>query len=187
MKFIAFYILAMMKSVGGTLHKKSPHEKFCWPVILGRVSLGMYNTGVRVVRLAKKQGDKRLTYEPRSPVFSYGPFEKWGIDAIGPLPRTSTGKVFIIVAIDYMTHWAKAVSTRRITAQEVGKFVFESICCRFGVPLEIVSYHGPGFRADILQELLTKLKVKHRFSSPYYPQCNGLVEKTNGIFGKNYC
>ena len=94
-------------------------------------------------------------------------------------------EVFIIVAIDYMTHWAEAVRTRRITAQEVGKFMFESICCRFGVPLEIVSDHGPGFRADILQEFLTKLKVKHRFSSPYYPQCNGLVKKTNGILVKN--
>ena len=55
MKFLVFYILTMMKSVGGTSHKRSPHKKFCWPVILGRVSLEMYSTGVKVVRLAKKQ------------------------------------------------------------------------------------------------------------------------------------
>ena len=45
-------------------------------------------------------GDKRLTYEPKNLIISFGPFEKWGIDAIGPLPRTSTRKVFIIVAVD---------------------------------------------------------------------------------------
>ena len=83
-------------------------------------------------------GDKRLTYKPMTPIFAYGPFEKWGIDAVGPLPRTNTGKVYILVAVDYMTRWAEAVSTRRITATEVGKFIFNSICCRFGTPLEIV-------------------------------------------------
>ena len=129
-------------------------------------------------------GDKRLTYEPRNPIISFGPFEKWGIDAAGPLPRTSTRKVFIIVAVDYMTRWAEAVSTRRITAQDVGKFVFENICCRFGTPLEIISDHGPGFRSDVLKELMRRLNVKHRFSSPYYPQCNGLVEKVNGVLVK---
>ena len=116
-----------------------------------------------------------------TPIFAYGPFEKWGIDAVGPLPRTNTGKVYILVAVDYMTRWAEAVSTRRITATEVGKFIFNSICCRFGTPLEIVSDQGPGFRAELTTDLLARLKVKYRHSSPYYPQCNGLVEKVNGI------
>ncbi|MCO5567136.1 hypothetical protein L7F22_020822 [Adiantum nelumboides] len=51
-------------------------------------------------------------------VIANGPFEKWGIDAMGPLPRTANGKLYILVAIDYMT--------------------------RFGTPLEIVSDNGPG-------------------------------------------
>ena len=39
----------------------------------------------------------------------HGPFEKWGIDAIGPLPRTVGGKEYIIVGVDYMTRWAEAL------------------------------------------------------------------------------
>ena len=35
-----------------------------------------------------------------------------------------------------------------------------------------------------MTDLLARLKVKHRHSSPYYPQCNGLVEKVNGILVK---
>ena len=31
---------------------------------------------------------------------------------------------------------------------------------------------------------MAKLKIKRRHSSPYYPQCNGLVEKINGMFCK---
>ncbi|MCO5563594.1 hypothetical protein L7F22_017241 [Adiantum nelumboides] len=78
-----------------------------------------------------------------------------GIDAMGPLPRTANGKLYILVAIDYMT--------------------------RFGTPLEIVSDNGPGFRRGLLTEVCEELKISHRHSTPYYPQSNGLVEKANGL------
>ena len=74
--------------------------------------------------------------------------------------------------------------SQRITAKDVAKFVLENICCRFGTPLEIISDRGPGFRGDLVKELMTKLGIKQRHSSPYYPQCNGLVEKVNGMICK---
>lgn len=83
-----------------------------------------------------------------------------------------------------MTRWAEAKATSRITKEEVVSFVYEHICCRFGVPLEIISDRGPGFRADLLDGLMEKLEIKHRHSTPYYPQCNGLVEKVNGMICK---
>ncbi|MCO5611402.1 hypothetical protein L7F22_065655 [Adiantum nelumboides] len=88
------------------------------------------------------------------------------------------------MGVDYMTRWAEATTTSRITAVEVAKFIFEHICCRFGVPLEILSDRGPGFRGDLVGERMKKLKIKRRHSTPYYPQCNGLVEKVNGLKDK---
>ena len=99
----------------------------------------------KTCKVCQKTGVRRLTYKPQTPIQSFGPFDKWGIDAIGPLPRTQSGKEYIIVGVDYMTRWAEAAPTSRITASEVGKFIFEFICCRFGVPLEIISDRGPGF------------------------------------------
>ena len=46
-------------------------------------------------------GPRQLTYGPQQPITSFGPFEKWGIDAIGPLPRTAAGKEYIIVGVNY--------------------------------------------------------------------------------------
>ena len=138
----------------------------------------------KTCKVCQKTGVRRLTYEPQTPIQSFGPFDKWGIDAIGPLPRTQSGKEYIIMGVDYMTRWAEAVPTSRITASEVGKFIFEFICCRFGAPLEIISDRGPGFRGDLVGDLLRRLNVKRRHSSPYYPQCNGLVEKVNGMICK---
>ncbi|MCO5595574.1 hypothetical protein L7F22_049619 [Adiantum nelumboides] len=100
-------------------------------------------------------GNKRLLYGPRQVVIANGPFEKWGIDAMGPLPRTANGKLYILAAIDYMT--------------------------RFDTPLEIVSDNGPGFKRGILKEVCEELKISHRHSTPYCPQSNGLVKKANGI------
>ncbi|MCO5562137.1 hypothetical protein L7F22_015763 [Adiantum nelumboides] len=86
--------------------------------------------------------------------------------------------------VDYMTRWAEATTTSKITTVEVAKFIFEHICCRFGVPLDILSDREPGFRGDLVGELVKKLKIKRRHSTPYYPQCNGLVEKVNGMICK---
>ncbi|MCO5603541.1 hypothetical protein L7F22_057692 [Adiantum nelumboides] len=81
----------------------------------------------------------------------------------------------------YMTRWAEAATTTRITTKEVAKFVFENICCRFGTPPEIIFDRGPGFRGDLVGELMEQLGISRPHSSPYYPQCNGLVEKVNGM------
>ncbi|MCO5593358.1 hypothetical protein L7F22_047370 [Adiantum nelumboides] len=138
----------------------------------------------KACKACQQAGDRKLSYGPRLPIFAYGPFEKWRIDAIGPLPRTSTDKQYILTATDYMTRWAEAASVARITAADVSKFVLDYICSRFGTPLEIISDRGPGFRANLLDALLENLSIKHVHSTPYYPQCNGLVEKTNGVLCK---
>ena len=81
------------------------------------------------------------------------------MDAIGPLPRFAGGKEYIIVGVDYMTRWVEAVSTSRITAKDVARFVFNNICCRFGVPLEIIFDRGPGFRGDLVKELISTISM----------------------------
>ena len=35
-----------------------------------------------------------------------------------------------------------------------------------------------------MKELMLKLGINHKHSTPYYPQCNGLVEKVNGMICK---
>ena len=89
------------------------------------------------------------------------------------------------MGIDYMTKWVEGIATRRITAaQVVASFIFDNICSRFETPLEIISDRRPGFRGDLVGELMAKLKIKRRHSSPYDPQCNGLVEKIIGMICK---
>ncbi|MCO5613463.1 hypothetical protein L7F22_067740 [Adiantum nelumboides] len=115
----------------------------------------------KACKACQQAGDRKLSYGPRFPIFAYGPFEKWGIDAIGPLPRTSTGKQYILTATDYMTRWVEAASVARITATDVSKFVLDYICSTFGTPLEILSDRGPEKTNGVLCKIITK-HVRYR-------------------------
>ncbi len=46
------------------------------------------------------------------PIPPLGPFEKWGIDLMGPLPMTRRGHRFIVVATDYLTKFAEVCALK---------------------------------------------------------------------------
>ncbi|MCO5549881.1 hypothetical protein L7F22_003355 [Adiantum nelumboides] len=70
-------------------------------------------------------GNKHLLHGPHQLVLANGPLEKWGIDAMGPLPRTKNGKLYILVAIDYMTRWVEAQSVTRVNEKTVSSLCEE--------------------------------------------------------------
>ena len=100
-----------------------------------------------------------LKPELQKTILSFDVFEKWGIDAVGPLPITSRGKSYILTAVDYLSRWTEAKAVRQITTKDVAKFVYDEICCKFGVPLELLSNQEPGFRSELLAFLCEKMKI----------------------------
>ena len=157
----------------GTLPMSLPARKFCRQGLCGHLCKGMCNSGAKHVMLVNAQGLDNLLMVPNNRLLSLGHLKNGALMPLGhchgPLPRTAAGKEYIIVGVDYMTRWAEATPTSRITAKDVAKFMFNNICCRFGTPLEIISNRGPGFRGDLVKELMIKLGVKHTYSTPYYP------------------
>ena len=123
---------------------------------------------------------------PLTPILAQVPFEKWGIDFVGPIkpPSRNGQKRYILVATEYVTKWAEAVATKTDDAQTVAKFIYENIIVRFGCPKEIVSDRGTHFINETITQLLDKYLIKHRKTTPYHPRANGQTEKTNGILCK---
>ena len=67
-----------------------------------------------------------------------------GIDFMGPfLP--SEGKEYIILAVDYVSKWVKAISKRTNDHRVVNKFIVSNIFSRFGCPRDIISDGGSHF------------------------------------------
>ncbi|GJT19319.1 reverse transcriptase domain-containing protein [Tanacetum coccineum] len=119
-----------------------------------------------------------------TPIMSPWPFYKWGIDIAGPFPE-GPGKVkFLIVAIDYFTKWIEAKAVATITGNQVKKFVWDNIVCRFGLPGEIISDNGKQFRDNPFKDWCEKLCIRQCFASVKHPQANGLVERANRSLGE---
>ncbi|GKB71364.1 reverse transcriptase domain-containing protein [Tanacetum coccineum] len=112
------------------------------------------------------------------------PFYKWGIDIAGPFPE-GPGKVkFLIVAMDYFTKWIEAKAMATITGNQVKKFVWDNIVCRFGHPGEIVSDNGKQFSDKPFKDWCEKLNITQCFASVKHPQSNGLMERANRSLGE---
>ena len=109
------------------------------------------------------------------------PFERIGIDIVGPLPETTSKNKYIVVATEYLTKWPEAKALDKANAENVAEFIYEYIICRHGTPKTLLTDQGSHFRNKLVEELCSKFEIKHRFSSPYHPQTNGLTERFNKI------
>jgi hypothetical protein len=117
--------------------------------------------------------------EPLHPIKVGQPFDHIVIDLIGPCKLTQKKNRYIITAIDYLTKWPEAKAVPNKEASTIAKFIFEEIICRHGCPKVIQSDQGTEFTAQIVAELTSRFGIQHRFSSPYHPQTNGIVERFN--------
>ncbi|GJS76803.1 reverse transcriptase domain-containing protein [Tanacetum coccineum] len=126
----------------------------------------------------------RIPQQPLTPITAPWPFYKWGIDIAGPFPE-GPGKVkFLIVAMDYFTKWIKVKAVATITENQVKKFIWDNIVCRFGLLGEIVSDNDKKFSDNPFKDWCDKLNITQRFASVKHSQSNGLVEKANRSLGE---
>ena len=110
-----------------------------------------------------------------------GPFSKWAIDYMIIDPPSVDGHHYIIAAVDYFRKWAEVTPTFDNMTKTTTYFLFNNAITIFGAHKEIVTENGSHFRNSFMDELTTNLGLRHDFSSPYYPQCNGQVEAINKV------
>ncbi|XP_016173781.1 uncharacterized protein LOC107616323 [Arachis ipaensis] len=109
------------------------------------------------------------------------PFDKWGIDILGPFPTAPRHVKYLVVAIDYFSKWIEAQPLAKITSAQMISFVWKSIICRFGIPSHITTDNGRQFIDQSFKAFLQNLKIKQHFSSVEHPQSNGLAEAANKV------
>lgn len=105
-------------------------------------------------------------------------FDVWGIDFMGPFSSSFSNK-YILIAVDYVSKWIKAISSPTNDAGVVIKLFKNQIFPRFGVPRLVISDRGSHFIFKILEKLLLKYGVRNRVVTPYHPQRSGQFEISN--------
>ena len=68
------------------------------------------------------------------PSVAYGHLHSGGLDIVGPFPRATGNRRFVLVAMDYFNKWAEVEVLANIRDVDVKKFVWRNIVTRFGVP-----------------------------------------------------
>ena len=108
-------------------------------------------------------------------------FTHWSIDFAGPFASdVVTGCRFVIVAVEWATRWAEAEVVADATAATAAEFIYSRIIARNGCVECIQSDNGPHFINDVITCLIRTLGIRHKLSTPYYPQSNGKVERVIG-------
>ncbi|GKA83610.1 reverse transcriptase domain-containing protein [Tanacetum coccineum] len=127
--------------------KKVYESGFYWPSIFKDA-----NEYVRRCDACQRSGNISSRNEtPQNNIQVCGVFDVWGLDFMGPFPQ-SRGNKYILVAIEYVSKWIKALALPTNDARVVVNFL-RSLFARYG--------------------------VTHKLSMAYHPQSNRQTEVTD--------
>jgi len=115
---------------------------------------------------------------PLQPIHVLEIFDFWGINFMGPFVNSFRYE-YILLAVDYVSKWVKAIPARNNSYRTVVKFRKENILSRFGMPHAIISDGGSHFYNKPMAELMRKYGIVHKISTPYHPQTNDQAELAN--------
>ncbi|KAL0303250.1 UNVERIFIED_CONTAM: hypothetical protein Sradi_6193100 [Sesamum radiatum] len=162
-------------SGGRSLAGKALRQGYFWP--------SMQKDALDMVRRCKKCQEHanimHVPAAPMQPIPNPCPFDQWGMDLIGKLPRATGQREYLIVAVDYFSKWVEAEPLSKISEKEIIKFVWRNIICRFGIPRAFVTDNGTQFQGKEFKRWCLELKIKQYFTSVGTPQSNGQTEVTN--------
>ena len=126
-----------------------------------RVSKGRNN--------AKRSGSIKTSSRTR-------PFELVSIDICGPLPETQSGNRYILSMIDKFSRFCMLVPIKDQRTITVVK-AYQKWLNLFGPPKNLLSDNGTQFTSQIFNTFTSQTSTTQHFSTPYFPECNGQVER----------
>ena len=160
---------------------KKMRIRFFWPKMFADVR--------EYVLSCKKCGAQKSSHQapvgflqPLAPTTK--PFERVGIDKLGPFKRSIDGNVHILVLTEYTTRMVFARAVPNGTAHETAKFLVEEILTRHGTPKIILTDRGVEFVAETFECIARTYGCTHLTSSSYHPRTSGLTERFNATIAK---
>ncbi|PKA57842.1 putative mitochondrial protein [Apostasia shenzhenica] len=110
---------------------------------------------------------------PLHPITSSWPFSMWGLDFLGPFPKSGRNLRHVLLATDYFSKWVEAKVMAQPMSVGIRNFIWTQLICRFGVPLSLICDNGSAFTSRAVQNLCSENGIKLSFASVRHPQSNG--------------
>ena len=113
------------------------------------------------------------------------PWESIGMDFLGPVPKSASGKDMILIAIDRLTKMARFIPTNSsVTSKETADLFLREVFRHHGLPSNIVSDRDPRFTAKFWEALQKALGVQLLMSTAEHPQTDGQAEAAVKVIQK---
>jgi hypothetical protein len=77
------------------------------------------------------------------------------------MPPGKGGRKFLCVAIDSFSKWAEAEALTAITTENVTKFLWRMIVCRFDIPHTLVTDNGKQFDCGPFRKWCPEIHIRN--------------------------
>ena len=104
------------------------------------------------------------------------PFSEIQVDFVGPLPKTTSGKQYILTLMCKATRYPEAIALPSTRTVHVIK-ALETLIGWVGLPKVIQSDNDSSFTSGAFKEFLRVNGIKQVLATPYRPQSQGALER----------
>ena len=175
-------ILHLAHEGSGHMGVKKCHSlisaKFIWPGMGKDISL--HCKSCQVCQKCSKNGPRKAPLVIQ-PLYSI-PFECCAFDIVGPLPKARGGYEYILTYICLATRWQEAIPLRGVSARQVAGAMVQ-IWTRTDIPKRVLTDCGPQFVSDLFKRVCKIFNIDKITTTPYHPECNGVLERMHGTLG----
>lgn len=88
---------------------------------------------------------------PPQPQVELKPFDKKGMDFIGPINPPSNQNEYILVCTVYVTKWMEVRPLKHTRQENITNFLYEEIFATYEVPRELVNNQGIQFTSNLIE------------------------------------
>ena len=160
------------------------HDRYWWPYM--KTDVTAFCKQCHACQCVKRGAGNAQTRGKMKPIVASEPFEMVSIDIVGPLPMTTNGDRYIVSMIDRYTRFAMLVPVKNIKANTI-VHAYGKWNTLFGPPKSLLSDNGSQFISEIFRHYARTHGTKQLFASPYYPECNGMVERLHRWIKERLC
>lgn len=97
---------------------------------------------------------------PLSNILEVEILDVWEINFMGPFP-SSRGNQYILVTVEYVSKWVKAVALPSNDATVIVNFIWKHIFTMFGTLTAMINYRGTHIINNSVHNLLAKYGLRH--------------------------